>query len=134
MTVIQKMREQSFEIISLKRQLEDLRAENAFFREQLRPSTVVPRCFQLQPRRKKLFRIIFERSPSVVSFDAIISSVWGISSNPADEHLVFVHHCLLRKNLRPFGVEIITHRGEGFSMPLSSAQRVKELQERELAS
>lgn len=102
---------------------DSLRQENAALRERVRQleealassSVVVPIEWGLTPSEARLFAALTTRD--VLTKDAIMTALY--SDRPDDDpetKIVDVYVCKIRPKLRPFGIEIATVWGRGYSL------------------
>lgn len=107
----------------LQRQVDDLE----FQLENLQSALAdrgIPKIDKLTETQARIGQLLRHRSPHVVTKTAIYNAIY------ADRHegelpelkTVGVFVCLLRANLRPHDIEIVTAWGAGFFMPADSAR------------
>ncbi len=74
-------------------------------------------AIHLTPSEAEILTVLLRQMPSVVSHERLRMGVYGTQDGPEDEHgclTVFV--CRLRQRLKPVGLKIVNHSGEGFNL------------------
>ena len=66
--------------------------------------------------------------PGIRSIDALVSMLERRSGNDLSDANVKVYICKIRSKLKPFGVEIITHWGVGYSLSDETRQQLSGAQ------
>lgn len=107
--------------LTMAEELDYLREVNRQLKERLQAFTApdpfadepVQFEWKLAPRERDVFRAL-TRAP-IMPYDRLCQIIWGdISPATKNTLKVLVHN--LRKKLRPFGINILTHHGEAFQL------------------
>jgi two-component system cell cycle response regulator CtrA len=102
-----------------------LRAENCRLREQIGLAAKPPLMFALTRSEAAMFGVLLaNRAPRKETFMAALYSL--NPDDPPEIKIVDVFICKMRKKLKPFGIEIKTHWGDGFSMPEESKAKARD--------
>ncbi|MCV9910196.1 helix-turn-helix domain-containing protein [Brucella sp. HL-2] len=102
--------------------IERLTEENEILKEQivqlknmLVPPAELPQEWRLTGNEATIFRCLMSRD--VADKDFIWHSLYGDRvDNPPEQKIIDVHICYMRRKLRPFGIQIGTVWGRGFSL------------------
>jgi len=104
-----------------------LREENRQLKEEIGLAALPPPMFGLTTQEAVIFGVLLaNRAPRRSTFMAAIYSD-GAYDDEAEEKIIDVMICKIRKKLRPFGIAIKTNWGESYEMPEASKTRAREL-------
>jgi DNA-binding response OmpR family regulator len=107
---------------------DELRARVSDLEREIGLAAEPPPMFGLTGSEATIFGILLNNKvPRISAFMAALYS--NEADDPPDEAIIKVLVCKMRKQLEPFGIEIKTHRGEGFEMPDASKERARGLME-----
>jgi two-component system, cell cycle response regulator CtrA len=120
--------------VDWKRRAEVLEAENDILREENRQlkeeiglAALPPPMFGLTTQEAVIFGVLLaNRAPRRSTFMAAIYSD-GAYDDEAEEKIIDVMICKMRKKLEPFGITINTNWGEGFFMSEESKAKARDL-------
>jgi DNA-binding response OmpR family regulator len=111
----------------LEEENETLREQNRQLNEELGLAAQPPPMFGLTTQEGIIFGVLLSnRAPRKSTFMAALYSD-GAYDDEAEEKIVDVLICKIRKKLTPFGIEIKTNWGESYELPEASKARVREL-------
>ena len=105
--------------------------ENSMLREQVRQLTEMiggtlfefPRYWKLTRAEQRLLNSLYTGSKGFRRHEALMYAV--AHSDWADDALLKVQVCKVRKKLKPFGIEIKTVWGEGYELTPASSEIIK---------
>ena len=105
--------------------------ENSMLREQVRQLTEMiggtlfefPRNWKLTRAEQRLLNSLYTGSKGFRRHEALMYAV--AHSDRADDALLKVQVCKVRKKLKPFGIEIKTVWGEGYELTPASSEIIK---------
>jgi len=117
--------------------IEHLQEENDILREQVRQlqdqiastTTPMPIEFCLTPAEDKVLRYLLGRE-GVCHRERIFDFCNSdrLNADLPDIKIIDVYICKIRKKIEPFGVQIVTHFGFGFSLPHQSKEIIRKMQ------
>jgi two-component system cell cycle response regulator CtrA len=106
---------------------ETLREQNRQLREEIGLAAQAPPMFDLTTQEAVIFGVLMSnRAPRKSTFMAALYSD-GAYDDEAEEKIIDVFVCKIRKKLKPFGIEIKTNWGESYEIPEASKARAREL-------
>jgi len=106
---------------------ETLREQNRQLKEEIGLAAQPPPMFGLTTQESIIFGVLISyRAPRKSTFMAALYSD-GAYDDEAEEKIVDVFICKIRKKLTPFGIEIKTNWGESYEIPEESKARAREL-------
>lgn len=114
------------------RRLEVVERENAELRERVRQledtlfarDAVVPWEWGLTPSERRVLGVLIARD--LATKPAVLAALYtGLGRDEAEERIVDVFICKIRRKLTPFGVGIVTHWGQGFELDREWRQRLR---------
>lgn len=85
-----------------------------------------PREWKIKLTSRKLLRHLLARK-MVSKTSAYLALYDGSDGDGPSETILNVYICHLRKRLKPLGISITTHWGEGYSLTPEMKQRLREL-------
>jgi len=105
--------------------------ENAMLREQVRQLNEMiagtlfgfPREWKLTRAEQRLLNSLYTGNKGFRRHEALMHAV--AHSDWADDALLKVQVCKVRKKLKPYGIEIKTVWGEGYELTLASSEAIK---------
>lgn len=109
-----------------------LRARVAALEAELTAGFVAPIEWRLTSQEAIVFRVMVARP--LATKEAILTALYrDLNRDEAEPKIVDVFICKLRKKTRPFGIEIRTHWGQGFSLPDDVRARFRKAKHQEAA-
>jgi two-component system cell cycle response regulator CtrA len=106
---------------------ETLREQNRQLKEEIGLAAQAPPMFGLTTQEAAIFGVLLaNRAPRKSTFMTALYSD-GAYDDEAEEKIIDVWICKIRKKLKPFGIEIKTNWGESYEIPGASKARVREL-------
>ena len=106
---------------------ETLREQNRQLKEEIGLAAQPPAMFGLTTQEAAIFGVLLaNRAPRKSTFMAALYSD-GAYDDEAEEKIIDVFICKIRKKLKPFGIEIKTNWGESYEIPEVSKARAREL-------
>jgi len=76
---------------------------------------------RLQPRRIEVLKVLADSMPRAVTAEALISKVFGLDEPDNARNAIAVHISLLRKDLLPLGLTILTYQKRSYILSTWSA-------------
>jgi DNA-binding response OmpR family regulator len=115
------------------KRLEAVEMENDMLRERIAQLEALlhgvrapPIEFRLTGQESLIFGLLLHRS--VVTKDMILSTLYrGFGKDEAEAKIADVYICKMRRKLKPFAIEILTHWGRGWEMPAASRLIAREM-------
>lgn len=111
---------------------DELRARVAMLEDALGVGWVMPRALGLSPKEERLVAALFRRG-RLTREGAWTAMYYDSSGDYPEPKIVDVLLCRVRKKLKPFGMEILTHHGRGFELPEGTRETLKRMIETELS-
>ena len=113
------------EIATLRSLVEERDEEIRQLRLALVPQVYFPRAWRLTSTESRLLAFLLARSPQPRTKEQIVDAIYAGSDEAPDPKIVDVFVCKLRDKIKPFGLEILTHRGSGYSLDPAGAEAVR---------
>jgi two-component system cell cycle response regulator CtrA len=108
---------------------ETLREQNRQLREEIGLAAQAPPMFGLTAQESIVFGVLLSnRAPRKSTFMAALYSD-GAYDDEAEEKIIDVWICRIRKKLKPFDIEIKTNWGDSYEIPEESKARARNLME-----
>ena len=103
------------EIATMRQQIEELEERNRQLEELLRGDEDIPAAWGLTRMEEQFYRLLDSRGTA--SHDSIMTHLYGADPNGgAEQKVLHVWVCKVRKKLKPFGIEIETIWGHGYRL------------------
>ena len=104
----------------------DLKEEIFFLKKAIQVPLELPREWKLTKIHHAFVELLYT-SKGLVTYDLIYHIIYGKKVNPPGLFTIHSHMHKVRKTLKPYGIEIISVRGEGFIMTDENTKIVTEL-------
>ncbi len=107
--------------------IEELEEEVRQLRELLAPPLKFPPEMRLSPMQERILSAIYARAPNVVAHERVAVAVYPDPDMAPETNSVAVLVSILRRKLKPYGIEIKNRWGEGLYLDAASAAALSRL-------
>jgi DNA-binding response OmpR family regulator len=101
--------------------IEELEEEVRRLREMLAPALKFPLELRLSPMQERILSAIYARAPNIVAHQRIFAAVYPDPDTAPETNSLAVQVSILRRKMKPYGVEIKNRWGDGLYIDKASA-------------
>jgi two-component system, cell cycle response regulator CtrA len=94
-------------------------------RKPVPPTHLLPHSWGLTPRERDLLAVLFMSRLTYTHRDVLMEAMYADRDHEANEKIVDVWICKMRKKLKPLGMKIESRRGLGYRIPEETKQIIR---------